>query len=177
MLGRLRWLIGFFIFGLFFSGATAIPLETEVGWLVQWTDARAHLQASSPSLTTKPPAWAEWMCRVQDGLKENNRRFPFMGYGGDWLAFGHFMLGLVFVWAWKDPVRKRWLFDFGLIACSLVIPYALICGEARGIPLWWRFIDCSFGVLGAVPLWWCRSLASRLELIRGKETQPAAART
>lgn len=58
--------------------------------------------------------------------------------------------------------RATWLFDFGLIACVLVIPYALVFGAVRGIPLWWRLIDCSFGVFGFVPLWFCRRWAGQL---------------
>jgi hypothetical protein len=38
---------------------------------------------------------------------------------------------LSFVGALRDPVRNRWLFDFGLIACVLVIPYALVFGALR----------------------------------------------
>ena len=34
-LRRIRWLVALFIVGLVLSGATAIPLETEVNWLVQ----------------------------------------------------------------------------------------------------------------------------------------------
>ena len=34
----------------------------------------------------------------------------------------------------------------------MVIPFALVAGAVRGIPLWWRLIDCGFGVLGLVPL-------------------------
>ena len=48
-------------------------------------------------------------------------------------------------------MRNRWLFDFGLIACVLVIPFALVFGAVRGIPFWWRLIDCSFGVFGFDP--------------------------
>jgi hypothetical protein len=39
-----------------------------------------------------------------------------------------------------------------MIACLMVIPLALICGSLRGIPIWWRVIDCSFGVVGIIPL-------------------------
>jgi hypothetical protein len=34
----------------------------------------------------------------------------------------------------------------------LVIPLALICGPIRGIPFWWRMIDCSFGIFCLPPL-------------------------
>ena len=49
-------------------------------------------------------------------------------YSTDWLAFGHFVIAIAFVGALRDPVRNRWLFDFGLIACVLVVPYAVVFG-------------------------------------------------
>ena len=158
-LRRIRRLVGFFIVGLFLSGATAIPLETEVNWIAQITGARQLVETPA---STAAPVWAEWLCRVQTGLRETNAKFPFIGYGGDWLAFGHFVIAISFIGAWRAPVRNIWLFEFGLIACALVIPYALVCGGMRGIPIWWRLIDCSFGVFGAVPLWVCRRDARRL---------------
>lgn len=158
-LRRIRWLVALFIIGLVLSGATAIPLETELNWLVEMTGARQMVE-TPPS--TGAPVWAEWLCRVQEGLHETNVKFPFMSYGGDWLAFGHFVIAIAFIGAWRDPVRNIWLFEFGLIACALVIPYAFICGAVRGIPIWWRLIDCSFGVFGAIPLWICRSQISRM---------------
>lgn len=153
---RIRWLVGLFIAALVLSGATAIPLERELTWLTGVTGAREQVGQSSP------PAWAEWLCRVEAALREMNLKHPFISYGGDWLAFGHFVIAIAFIGAWRDPVRNRWLFDFGLIACALVIPYALTFGALRGIPFWWRLIDCSFGILGAVPLWLARRLVQRL---------------
>jgi len=161
LIQRIRWLVAFFIFALVLSGATAIPLETELNWLVSFTGARTLV--GTPGLTA-PPVWAEWLCGVQSALHEINAKYPFIGYGGDWLAFGHFAIAIVFIGAWRDPVRNRWLFDFGLIACALVIPYALVCGAFRGIPVWWRLIDCSFGVFGSIPLWVCRRYAHRVRM-------------
>lgn len=163
LLRRIRWLVVFFILGLVISGATAIPLETELNWLVNCTGARTLVEI--PGSTTAPP-WAGWLCRMQTVLHETNLKFPFISYGGDWLAFGHFVIAIVFIGAWRDPVRNRWLFDFGLIACALVIPYALVCGAFRGIPIWWRLIERSFGVFGALPLWICRRYAIGIELNR-----------
>ena len=159
LLRRIRWLVGLFIAGLVISGVTAIPIESEVTWLAKVTGA--HRLVDAPG-STPAPAWEVWLCRVEGALREANGKHPFIGYGGDWLAFGHFMIALVFVGAWRDPVRNRWLFDFGLMACALVIPYALVFGGLRGIPLWWRLVDCSFGVLGAVPLWLARREVRRL---------------
>ena len=47
----------------------------------------------------------------------------------------------------------------------MVVPLALIAGEIRGIPLWWRLIDCGFGVGGFVPLWFAARLVRRLQAV------------
>jgi hypothetical protein len=54
--------------------------------------------------------------------------------------------------------------EFAMIACLLVIPYALVAGELRGIPVWWRLIDCSFGFLGLIPLSICHSKIRQIEI-------------
>jgi hypothetical protein len=90
-------------------------------------------------------------------------RFPFLAYGTDWLAFGHFVIAVAFVGPWRDPVRNAWVVDFGLIACALVVPFALVAGAVRGIPHFWRLIDCGFGMMGSLALLACRRLIARLE--------------
>jgi hypothetical protein len=150
---RIRWMTALFIIGLVLSGATAIPIESELEWLMKFTGA--HRLVETPG-ASPAPVWAAWLVKVQAALRDTNARYPFIAYGGDWLAFGHFAIALAFIGAWRDPVQNRWVFDFGLIACVLVVPYALIFGGLRGIPLWWRLVDCSFGVLGAIPIWLCR---------------------
>ena len=157
---RIKVLTWLFITGLVLSGATAIPLVSELGWLVDLTGARQLV--GSPA-SANVPNWATWLIKVQTTLQDTHDRNPVLFYGTDWLAFGHFVIALVFVGVLRDPVRNRWLFDFGLIACVLVIPYALVFGGLRGIPFWWRLIDCSFGVFGFIPLWWCRKWAMELE--------------
>jgi hypothetical protein len=149
---RVQWLTGVFIIGLVMSGATAIPLLPELNQLA------AQLPAGE-----KSSALGEWLLRVRDALAQTQSQHPFLFYGTDWLAFGHFVIAIAFVGALRDPVRNRWLFDFGLIACALVIPYAFFFGGVRGIPVWWRLVDCSFGVFGAMPLWFCRRWTLELE--------------
>lgn len=157
---RIKLLTWFFIVGLVLSGATAIPLVTELDWLVKLTGARQLVETPASS---EAPVWATWLVRVHATLQETSDRHPLLFYGTDWLAFGHFVIAVAFIGALCDPVRNRWLFDFGLIACVLVIPYALVFGAVRGIPFWWRLIDCSFGVFGFIPLWFCRKWAVDLE--------------
>ncbi len=50
----------------------------------------------------------------------------------------------------------------GMIACIAIVPLALICGGICGIPFYWRLVDCSFGVLGIVPLDSCWRLGRGL---------------
>jgi hypothetical protein len=99
---------------------------------------------------------------VYTGLMETSSRYPFLFYGTDWLAFGHFVIAISFLGPLRNPVRNNWVIDFGIIACALVIPFALIFGSIRGIPFWWRLIDCSFGVFGLVPLLFARRATKRL---------------
>jgi hypothetical protein len=75
-----------------------------------------------------------------------------MYYGYDWLAFAHIVIAIVFIGPYQDPVKNKWVVEFGMIACILIIPFAMIAGYFRGIPVWWRLIDCSFGILGMIPL-------------------------
>jgi len=153
-INRLTW---FFIVGLVFSGATAIPLTTELDWLVN------QLGWMEPASRTATSELARWLLTAHAALQDISARYPWLFYGTDWLAFGHFVIALAFVGALREPVRNRWLFDFGLLACGLVVPFAIGFGALRGIPFWWRLIDCSFGVVGFMPLWFCRKWAIELE--------------
>ena len=154
---RIKGLTWFFIIGLVLSGVTAIPLVPELGWVATF------FGVNSTTLIPYDQGFRGWIWEIWTSLQETNYQHPFLFYGTDWLAFGHFMIALVFVGALRDPVRNRWLFDFGLMACVLVVPYAFVFGGLRGIPVWWRLIDCSFGVVGFLPLWFCRRWALELE--------------
>ncbi len=152
----IRLLLAGFMVGLILSGLTAIPLKWETKCLVSIFNADTVLGRRMPGMV-------EWMDRVYEGVHETAARYPFILYGMDWLAFGHIVIGLAFLGAIRDPVRNIWIIQWGMLACVLVIPAAMIFGAFRGIPIYWRWIDCSFGVVGIMPLW----LTYRL--IRGYE--------
>jgi hypothetical protein len=149
---RIRFWLGAFILGLALSGITAIPLNWELGIV---TRLAGHYFG----------ALSEWLLRVQDGLRETDARYPFIAYGTDWLAFGHLMIAVAFIGPYLDPVRNRWVITFGLIACVCVVPWALVFGPLRGIPFFWRLIDCSFGIIGLLPLLIVRRDIARLSRI------------
>ena len=138
-LKRIRLCIWIIIIGLFVSGVTAFPLETELRWLAGHS---AHF----------PAAMQYWLLRVSRALQAENLQYPFLSYGTDWLAFAHLVIAIAFIGPLRNPVKNIWVIQFGIIACLLIFPLAFIAGPVRQIPLYWRFIDCSFGIIGIVPL-------------------------
>jgi hypothetical protein len=147
VLRRYRLSLAFFIIGLVLSGLTAFPLLTEVRLLC------ATLGAPEGG----------WLWTVREGLEKTYAAYPWFAYGTDWLAFGHLAIAVFFIGAWREPVRNRWVLQAGLICCAAVIPLAFVAGAVRGIPIYWRLIDCSFGVFGALPLLYCLRLSRELE--------------
>lgn len=151
-----RLLVGFFIVALVLSGVTAFPLLTELRILCRLVDVTP---GAAPELYT---GLRHWLLFVHNGLADTYARYPFIAYGTDWLAFGHIVIALFFVPLWREPGEHLFVLRVGMAACLLVIPLALICGPIRGIPFYWRLIDCSFGVFGLIPLWAAARLGSRI---------------
>jgi hypothetical protein len=154
---NIRALIIFFMVMLFLSGLTAIPVETEVAFLSRCFTPGSELDT--------------FIEKIYTGIANTNRAYPFLGYGYDWLAFAHFVLAILFIGPLRDPLRNKWIIEFGIICCILIVPFALIAGHFRDIPLWWRLIDCSFGIIGLVPLVICNRKIAQLELIINNKSE------
>ncbi len=157
---RVRVLLWFFVVALAISGLTAIPLQWEVGILQQ-------IFGEGTFTARLWPALGQWISLVHRGLTETDLAYPFIAYGTDWLAFGHIAIALAFLGPLRDPVKNVWVVEFAMIACILVVPWALIFGPIRGIPFLWRLLDCSFGVFGIIPLWLVRNDIRRLAVLEG----------
>lgn len=156
-LTKCRWAIGLFIAGLILSGVTAFPLAAE-------TDLLASLVSPGGAFHAVSPAGLQaWIVRVRDGLADTYTKYPWVGYGTDWLAFGHIVIALFFIPAWRNPAAHAATLRIGVVACALVIPLALIAGPVRGIPFYWRLIDCSFGIFGVLPLMYALRCVKRME--------------
>jgi len=136
------WLL-VFIISLFISGLTAIPIDGELSFLLNYAPQSSGLHY--------------WFSKVLSAFQLTKQQYPFLLYGYDWLAFAHFVLAILFIGPYKNPVKNIWVIEFGLIACVLVIPFAFVAGYFRGIPIGWRLIDCSFGVFGFFLLGYCYS--------------------
>lgn len=152
---RVRLLVLFFMMALVFSGLTAIPVLQELNVLLGLLPAQGAL--------------TELLLKVRNAMLEVNNRFGFLQYGFDWLAFSHLVIAVAFIGVLRNPVRNKWVLEFGLIACIMVLPFALVMGALRGLPLWWRLIDCSFGVLGFIPLWFARRYVVQLEAMQAED--------
>jgi hypothetical protein len=143
-------LIVFFIFALFVSGLTAIPVAPELSSLLKNFRADCFIYY--------------WLQKVLSAYRQVDEKYPFLLYGYDWLAFAHFVLAILFIGPYKDPVKNIWIIEFGLITCVLIFPLALIAGHFRGIPIAWQLIDCSFGAFGSIPLWICYRKIKNIEI-------------
>ncbi len=129
-----------FIVALLISGVTAFPVNTELQWII------------NIKLFPGNSFMEKWLEKVLTGVKDTQEKYPFIFYGFDWLAFAHLVIALLFIGVYKHPVRNRWIIQWAMISCVWVLPLAFIAGTVRGIPLLHILIDCSFGVLGLIPL-------------------------
>jgi hypothetical protein len=147
-----RWLI-FLIAGLTLSGVTAFPIESELAIAVN-------------NINIFSPRMQHWLTTIYTAIKTTNAQFPFLSYGTDWLAFAHIIIAIVFVGPFRDPVRNIWVLQFGMIACVLILPLAFIAGPLRHIPVFWQLVDCSFGVVGIIPLYIAYRYTKQLECLK-----------
>lgn len=159
LLFRYRFSLACFVGGLVFSGLTAYPLLAEIRVLASW------LGITDPAHYQELTGLRHWIAFVQLGLQETYARFPFFGYGTDWLAFGHLASAAFFVRPFVKPLDSDWVLRTGLCICAAVIPAALIAGQVREIPFAWRLVDCAFGVFGSIPLLYCLSVTRRMRAL------------
>lgn len=153
---KIRYWLYFFIFGMLLSGVTAIPLEWQLSVANRYFGIDTKLAEILPDLSF-------WVTRIYTGLSSTYSEYPFIAYGTDWLAFAHIVLAILFIGPLRDPVKNIWVIEFGIICCVLVIPFAMVFGSIREIPIFWRMVDCSFGVIGIIPLIIVRNEIKRLE--------------
>jgi hypothetical protein len=157
---RVRVVLGIFIVLLVLFGLTAFPMVSGIKLVNGWFGEGSWMEGVYSPM-------AEWITHVHDGLLEIDREQPFIFYGTDWMGFGHIVIAIFMAGALKDPVKNIWVIEAAMIACALVIVLALVCGPMRGIPFFWRLVDCAFGV-GVVPVWVCRRYVKRIEAAGGE---------
>jgi hypothetical protein len=141
---QIRLRIVLIIAGLVFSGVTAFPIEWELQIADSWISEYGW-----------DNLFSNWIEDAYQGVQKTNSEYPFIAYGSDWLGFAHLVIAIVFIGPLRDPIRNRWVVEFGIIACVLIFPFAFLAGHLREIPIFWRFIDCTFGIVGGAILFDC----------------------
>jgi hypothetical protein len=144
---NIRRVVVVFIILLALSGITAFPLVSEVDFMI------AHIHSF-------PTYFHQWIYKVYDAVHATP---SIVLYGTDWLAFAHIIIALFFVGVYQNPVRNKFIVQVGIVACIGVFPLAFICGPIRGIPFYHQIIDCCFGLLGLIPLFYIKNKIKQLE--------------
>ena len=154
LLKKIRILTVFFIIVLALSGITAFPVYTELSFLQQ------HGWMNDDQF------FGSWLNKVYSGVVDTYGRYPFLFYVYDWLAFAHLVIAALFYGVYKDPVRNKFILSWGMFCYVSIISLAFICGTIRGIPVYHILVDCSFGVIGIIPLYVCRRFVLQLEALQ-----------
>lgn len=131
---------------LVLSGITAFPVQQEIDFLFRNKDVF-------------PGFMMQWIAQLHGVIAKTPE---LMLYGTDWLAFAHIIIALFFVPVYLHPQRYKTNVLVGIAACLLVFPLAFICGPARGIPFFHQLIDCAFGLLGGLYLYYILKKINRL---------------
>ena len=134
---KIRKIVLLFITLLIISGLTAFPIRTEINFLI------VH-QSSFPIFIQN------WIEQINSSIAQTPE---IVLYGTDWLAFAHIIIALFFIGVYINPVKNKFIVLVGIIACLGVFPLAFIMGNIRGTPFFHQLIDCSFGILGIIPLY------------------------
>lgn len=154
---QIRILTVFFMIVLVISGITAFPVYTELKFVLD------------SNMFTDGSVVQQWLLKVFTGVKETQEKYPFIFYGFDWLAFAHIIIAILFIGVYQHPVRNRWIIEWAIITCICVLPLAFIAGSIRGIPFFHILIDCSFGVIGLIPLFIIQNRINKLKKYRTRE--------
>lgn len=157
LLRQIRVLVILFITALVISGITAFPVYTELKLIL---DSKTFDDGS---------VIQRWLLKVFTGVKETQKKYPFIFYGFDWLAFAHLIIAVLFIGVYQHPVRNRWIIQWAIISCICVIPLAFSAGAVRGIPLFHILFDCSFGIVGLIPLYFMQTKINQLNKYRIKQ--------
>ena len=154
---QIRILTVLFMIVLLLSGITVFPLIPELQFI-----ANSNLFEEGSTIHL-------WLMKVVTGLEDTQKHYPFIFYGFDWLAFAHIVIAMLFIGVYQHPVRNRWIIQWAIITCIGVLPLAFIAGSIRGIPFFHILIDCSFGIVGLIPLFIIQDRISKLKKYRTKE--------
>ncbi|MBN1124905.1 MAG: hypothetical protein JXA82_07850 [Sedimentisphaerales bacterium] len=156
LLYRIRFVLILFAIGLILSGIIFFPLKQQLDLLVR-------LCGPGTWVETVFSPMAYWIDRMHEATIDVHRDHAFVFYCTDWVAFAMIIVGLAFWGPIRNPVRNRWVIEWGILISVLSVLTVLISAPLRGWPWFWLPFDSSFGILALVPLWLAHHWTCRLE--------------
>jgi hypothetical protein len=156
-LRRIRLYLIVFFFGILFGLHTVAFVEIETAYFARFLGYGTFMEDILPSA-------ASWIENLHHTITEVYKTYPVMAYCMDWLSYACLVFAWFTIGAIKNPVRNIWIIQVYMIACILAAMLPFIVGPFRGIPLFWRFIDCSFGIIGFLLLFSAYRLTKQLQV-------------
>ena len=144
-LKKIRIYLVLFFLGILFSLHTVLFVEVE-------TEFFARHQGSGTSMEQKLPVVSDWIENLYVSVKETYTNYPVMAYCMDWLSYACVVFAIFLIGAIKDPVKNIWIIQVFMLACVLAAALPFIAGPFRGVPIFWRCLDGSFGLIGFLVL-------------------------
>ncbi len=155
-LACIRVCLGLFFVGILFGLHTVVFVRAETTWM-------ADLLGRGTFVDERWPAVAAWFEHLHIAFATTYTTYPVIAYCMDWLGYACVVLAVLMIGAIKDPVRNLWIVQAFMIGCAIAFLMPLVMGPLRGIPLFWRLIDSSFGLVGFVLSGLAYRLIRRLE--------------
>lgn len=134
-----------FFLGILFGLQTVVFVEIETDFLARHFGQGSFIEDMLPYVSS-------WIEKMNHDVTQTYERYPVMAYCMDWLSYACLVFALFIIGAIKNPVKNIWIIQAYMIACILAAILPFMVGPFRGIPLFWRFIDGSFGAIGFILL-------------------------
>jgi len=165
ILRKIRFYLILFLLAILFSLHTVVFVEVETELFAKYLGHDTFMEKLYPCV-------AEWMEHLHLAILETYTSYPVMAYCMDWLSYACVVFAVFLLGAIKNPVRNIWIVQAFMFACILAFFLPFIVGPIRDIPVFWRFIDSSFGIVGFLFLLLPYRLIKKLEtLINQKSTE------
>lgn len=145
-----------FFLGILFGLHTVVFVEVETALFAKFLGRGTWMAQTLPVVST-------WIDTLYVSITESYRAYPVMAYCMDWLSYACIVFALFIVGAIRDPVRNVWIIQVYLAGCVLASLLPWVVGPMRGVPVFWRVLDGSFGVMGFMILFVAYRLTRRLE--------------
>ncbi|HRG59567.1 MAG TPA: hypothetical protein PK323_11465 [Bacteroidia bacterium] len=144
-------LILFFIF-LVLSNITAFRLEQELGILLRMKGY----------FSDRAVVFMHSMAQI---ILNTNNKYPFLCNGIVCLTFVLINIAVAFIEPLRDSIYNKWVIKLGMITCGMIFLLAFINGGISQIAYYSQLLECSFEVIGLMPLFLCYPRISQPELL------------